>query len=114
MKKVIMTLICFALAVFSVNKAIAEANNTVELKKYANEVIKFMFAGDKSSANDVYQKMYDLGAEDIGIVQYLPCPRRTSVKIAGRSVPAKNKRCFVLTYSYKGIKTEVGDCRADQ
>ncbi len=88
------------------------ANNTHKLKSLATKYVNAELSGNKSSATSkLAQDMYKMGAKDMKIITYSPCPNRGTIKIDGKSINATNKRCIVLQYQYNNKKQEAGACK---
>lgn len=85
-------------------------SKTVQLKKLASQYASIQLGETKGSTNKILQDMSQLGAGDFKIITYAPCPYRGSIKIGGKSVNAKNKRCVELKYTYKNKEYSTGKC----
>lgn len=101
-------LLCLAVPAFA--NAPASASNYVKLKNLSNQYIQTMLNDERTQSNKLLNEMGKLGATDFHTTTYAQCPYRGYIKIDGKSIYAKNKRCAVLKYKYKTKEFETGKC----
>ncbi len=112
-KKVyILTLIVSLILIsLSANAAANNTNNSIKIKNLAKKYINLSMTNQNKEAGQLINEMALLGADKFSVIRYSPCPYRKQIKIAGKSVNATGKRCFVLKYSYNNKIEEVGECK---
>lgn len=116
MKKIYIISLAVTLSLIAINVNAATTSNTndaVKVKNLGNKYIRQLFADQNQAANKTLNEMSALGANNFKTMEYLPCPYRGNIQIAGKSIDAKSKRCFTLKYTYNNKHEEVGQCKAN-
>ena len=85
-------------------------SKVLKLKKLADEYTSISIGESSGSTQKILNEMGGLGAENFNIITYSPCPYRGNIKIGGKSVYAKNRKCAELKYKYKNKDYAVGKC----
>ncbi len=112
MKKFLIPIVIMSLLTITTTaQAAPNTNNPTAVKKLADEYVAKKLANQTAASNDILNEMFAAGASNIKIVNYKPCPYRGTIKIAGKSVNAKNKKCTVITYKYNNKSFETGTCK---
>lgn len=112
MKKFLIPIVIMSLLTITTTaQAASNTNNPAAVKKLASEYVTKKLANQTSASNNILNEMFAAGASDIKIVNYKPCPYRGTLKIDGKSVNAKNKKCTVITYKYNNKNFEAGACK---
>lgn len=86
------------------------AVNRMKVKKYAKRFVKAKVNKDNQKAHDELAKFFEYGGKSNKIKIYSPCPCRGEIKINGKMVNAKLRRCVIFDYQYNDKNYEVGKC----
>lgn len=85
-------------------------SKVVQLKKLANEYVSIELGESKGYSQKVSRDMATLGASDFKVTTYTPCPYRGMIKVGGKSVNGKNRKCVDFKYTYKNKEYSAGKC----
>ena len=110
-KKVYILTLIVSLILISLSANATTTNNSTKIKNLAKKYINLSMTDQNKEAGQIINEMALLGADKFSLKRYSPCPYRKQIKIAGKSVNAKGKKCFVLKYNYNNKIEEVGECK---